>query len=279
MFNKNIETTYTTLINKDRNGICHNCTNNAKYTCPACLIRSCCLSCVEAHKKLSGCNGDRIKTLTSKLIPRSQYNEDELWTDFKFLEDTRRVIDVAVRNLHRDNVIHPNTVKKDSLIKVIKDSNKRDRTSPIPLLKKACLDRKIKIEFCPVKDMYIRKTNTTYYNKHLNIIYWKIECIFQIEDSILISGNFSEKYMLRNIILDLYKSEYSQLLNKLNIKEESELINMIENDKVEVFLSPFKSSIKPFKMNLNFTLGENLSDQTIVEYPRIKIILSNKEEH
>ena len=38
---------------------CQACGKPSKYRCPACDVRSCCLACVRAHKKASGCTGQR----------------------------------------------------------------------------------------------------------------------------------------------------------------------------------------------------------------------------
>lgn len=47
----------------NRLGTCENCgANEAKYTCPRCEYRSCCLQCVKSHKKEFDCNGIRDKT-------------------------------------------------------------------------------------------------------------------------------------------------------------------------------------------------------------------------
>jgi hypothetical protein len=46
-----------------RLGTCAQCKKNeAKYTCPRCGIRTCCLNCVKAHKQVNECDGIRDKT-------------------------------------------------------------------------------------------------------------------------------------------------------------------------------------------------------------------------
>lgn len=44
-------------------GICEQCSEvEAKYTCPQCEIKTCCLNCVNQHKKENSCSGVRVKT-------------------------------------------------------------------------------------------------------------------------------------------------------------------------------------------------------------------------
>lgn len=61
---------------KTRLGTCEKCgTNEAKYTCPRCEFRSCCLQCVNLHKKEFDCNGIRDKTRFKSV---SQFTELDL---------------------------------------------------------------------------------------------------------------------------------------------------------------------------------------------------------
>lgn len=47
----------------------------AKYTCPKCEVRTCCISCVKIHKKELECDGIRDKT---KFIPKNQFTDLDL---------------------------------------------------------------------------------------------------------------------------------------------------------------------------------------------------------
>lgn len=45
-----------------RLGKCEVCNDQeAKYTCPRCEVKTCCITCVNIHKKELGCNGQRNK--------------------------------------------------------------------------------------------------------------------------------------------------------------------------------------------------------------------------
>ena len=59
-----------------RLGTCQKCgAQEARYRCPRCEFRSCCLQCVNLHKKEFDCNGIRDKTRFKSL---SQFTELDL---------------------------------------------------------------------------------------------------------------------------------------------------------------------------------------------------------
>ncbi|KAJ1505682.1 Box C/D snoRNA protein 1, partial [Coelomomyces lativittatus] len=85
-----------------QNKLCCVCrTQPFKYKCPRCLIQSCSLTCVKIHKLELNCNGERDKT---KFISLASYDENDLYSDYTFLEDLSRMTDVFNRghNRHRD---------------------------------------------------------------------------------------------------------------------------------------------------------------------------------
>lgn len=56
--------------------ICEVCdASQAKYTCPKCEVRTCCLDCVNIHKTELECDGIRDRT---KFIPRDQFTDLDL---------------------------------------------------------------------------------------------------------------------------------------------------------------------------------------------------------
>ncbi|KAK8953347.1 hypothetical protein KSP40_PGU019046 [Platanthera guangdongensis] len=75
--------------------LCYECGSNPwKYRCPGCSIRSCSLACVNSHKKRTGCMGKRSHT---EVVPLSQFDDNLLLSDYKLLEETKRVADSARR--------------------------------------------------------------------------------------------------------------------------------------------------------------------------------------
>lgn len=56
--------------------LCEICTKNpSKYKCPGCSIRTCCLSCVKAHKERTECTG---KKQYNDVVPLSVFNDNLL---------------------------------------------------------------------------------------------------------------------------------------------------------------------------------------------------------
>ncbi|KAI8047319.1 hypothetical protein BDF21DRAFT_303251, partial [Thamnidium elegans] len=68
--------------------LCHLCKKNDwKYTCPRCLVHSCCMTCVKQHKLDTECSGIRDKT---SYVPLREYNESNMMSDYTYLEDMSR---------------------------------------------------------------------------------------------------------------------------------------------------------------------------------------------
>lgn len=57
-------------------GSCEVCNNDlAKYCCPRCEVKTCCLACVNIHKKELDCDGKKYKTGFKKL---EKFNDNEM---------------------------------------------------------------------------------------------------------------------------------------------------------------------------------------------------------
>lgn len=115
-----------------RLGTCQKCgAQEARYRCPRCEFRSCCLQCVNLHKKEFDCNGIRDKTRFKSL---SQFTELDLlsgkflfvsfiflfndllclYIDYRLLEEAGR----SVESYYRDVLKRSTRVNKE-LPKVI----------------------------------------------------------------------------------------------------------------------------------------------------------------
>ncbi|XP_039598611.1 box C/D snoRNA protein 1-like, partial [Polypterus senegalus] len=86
--------------------VCESCgSEEAKYRCPGCLTHSCSLPCVKRHKLEVGCNGMRDRVA---FVPLGKFNEMNLLSDYRFLEDVGRQTDGA----NRDDLIRKFTSNK-----------------------------------------------------------------------------------------------------------------------------------------------------------------------
>ncbi|CAN8064041.1 unnamed protein product [Agarophyton chilense] len=121
----------------------------SQYRCPACLRCSCSLACVKDHKQHYNCSGVRDKTAP---VPKRNYDEHNLISDYALLEEAKRNKDQASRNRvkHFYNPRAPNSKLPD----------------PIPKHKQRVLGRQasmrgIDLRFMP-NVFYRHRVNTTF---------------------------------------------------------------------------------------------------------------------
>lgn len=76
----------------------------AQYRCPACARCSCSLACVKDHKTHYGCTGVRDK---SAPVPKRDYNEHQVISDYSVLEEAKRKHDDVKRNRITNKVARP----------------------------------------------------------------------------------------------------------------------------------------------------------------------------
>ncbi|KAG0259729.1 hypothetical protein DFQ27_003907 [Actinomortierella ambigua] len=66
----------------------------AKYKCPGCLCQTCSLACSKQHKVDTTCSGVRSRT---HFVDRKTYSEQDMMSDYGFLQEMGRVSDNAAR--------------------------------------------------------------------------------------------------------------------------------------------------------------------------------------
>ncbi|KAG0085419.1 hypothetical protein BGZ93_001976 [Podila epicladia] len=82
---------------------------NAKYKCPGCFCQTCSLKCSKQHKLDTTCSGVRSRT---HFVERKQYSEQDMMSDYNFLEEVGRTVDNAARdNIKLDHGNNPNRKK------------------------------------------------------------------------------------------------------------------------------------------------------------------------
>ncbi|CAI5496523.1 unnamed protein product [Closterium sp. Naga37s-1] len=75
--------------------LCSQCQQDpAKYRCPGCSAATCSVPCVKAHKAASGCTGKRNR---AEFVPIGKFDDNQLVSDLRFLEDALLQYDVAKR--------------------------------------------------------------------------------------------------------------------------------------------------------------------------------------
>ena len=128
----------------------------AKYKCPACGVRTCSLVCVRAHKQRMSCSGVRDKT---KYVPMDKLGDREMFSDISFLDDVKRVRDVARRS--RPIPPRPET-NLPHFMKTLRFQARKRGTRLLFLQ----------------PGMKRRAENTTYYHRGKDQLYWRVEWDF-----------------------------------------------------------------------------------------------------
>ncbi|KAF9948088.1 hypothetical protein BGZ72_009963 [Mortierella alpina] len=78
----------------------------AKYKCPGCFCQTCSLQCSKQHKLDTTCSGVRSRI---HFVERKQYTEQDMMSDYNFLEEVGRTVDNAAReNVKLDAGLNPN---------------------------------------------------------------------------------------------------------------------------------------------------------------------------
>ncbi|KAG2375114.1 hypothetical protein C9374_010118 [Naegleria lovaniensis] len=134
-------------------------TLESKYTCPGCSIKYCSMECFKNHKTTSKCTGKRD---TTKYIDLKEFNDRHLKSDYNFLENLQsqtfhwsRQRDLEKIDSHTYQYHHPKVRE----------------------LQYRATQKGIRMELMP-QGMSKREQNTSYYNKKLDKIFWRLEFIF-----------------------------------------------------------------------------------------------------
>ncbi|XP_015518641.2 box C/D snoRNA protein 1 [Neodiprion pinetum] len=242
---------------------------SAKYTCPKCEVRTCCLDCVKIHKKELDCDGIRDKT---KFVPLKAFTDLDVLSDYRLLEEVGRSVD----SFQRD------------------PSKKYTRLGNLPVhlhkLKTAVHHRNTKLEFLP-QNFSRHKINTTYYKWKTNELFWRIEWIFPQAENMKHNDN-------RVLETERLSTILGRVLDPLTIETEgSESIEVINlkiayREKLQYYRAAGFSNIKVLlkaekvkrcdsrfhELNLTETLNENLENKTIIEFPVFYVILKDHSD-
>lgn len=79
--------------------MCEICaTNEFKYKCPRCLMKTCSLDCCRKHKIERDCNGQQDRT---KFVDKEEFDDRVMLNDYRFLEEQSRFVDNVQRTLEQ----------------------------------------------------------------------------------------------------------------------------------------------------------------------------------
>lgn len=239
--------------------------NKAKYTCPKCEVRTCCLECVHIHKRELECNGIRDKT---KFKPLKSFTDLDVLSDYRLLEEVGRTIE---------------QLKRDPFKKCTRLSN-----LPVHLhkLQAAAFKRKTSLQFMP-QHFSRHKDNTTFLNWKTNELYWRIEWIFpQAESTKWITERALESTRLSTLIEEVLdpvksfdsKNDIEELNLRMRLNDRLQFYQAASLSGIKVLLKAekvVKSELRFYELDVTLTLKENLENKTIIEFPIVYVILKD----
>ncbi|KAF7243447.1 Box C/D snoRNA protein 1 [Varanus komodoensis] len=224
-------------------------TEEAKYRCPRCMKYSCSLACVKKHKTVFTCNGIREKTA---FVSMNEFNDLNLLSDYRFLEDVGRLADTAARDesSHRP--------KSNKFVNFLKNRARRYsiclQTLPIGFTK--------------------RRENSTYFSNKEHKFYWHLKLVFPHSDATFTEKRVPDDKPLCDILkpyIDAHESNpviYQRLkIYAISPKSDIQILMKVEKRP--------NSSIRYEELDANKGLLENLKGKVIIEYPTLHVVLQN----
>lgn len=239
----------STKLSPKQAPLCEECRQNpSKYKCPGCSIRTCCLSCVKAHKEHTACTG---KKQYNDVVPLSFFNDNLLLSDYNMLEDVKRVAESGRR---------------------FRFKTPPHFRLPFPLksLRSAASSRRTKLLFFS-SGMSKREKNQTYYNYRKKYISWTIEWRFGSTDVVLMDHGIHESRSLVSVLENhLRPGPWKHQLRQFCEQP-------LDSLKLFIRKSP-KGSKSPFQeLDLKSSIREQLANLVILEYPVIHVFLPSQK--
>lgn len=285
------QTTTTSPINACQE--CH--LQPSLYQCPGCRIRTCCLSCCQAHKIRTKCTGKRPR---SDFLPLCHMSDNSLRSDYFFLEEVLTQMPRAskVAKVLSVKQLQPcNQSKRTPKSTPKQSTSTRVQSSPLLLsntnsntLKKSkrllhqATKRNITLKILP-SFMERHQTNTSWYCGPRDMITWKVECIVLLPSSFLSSNNTTtQSQQPKKMVLNLMISEHQENLweyirTKLGQQEKDAVIppTITSPPLYKLFLKRLPSPanqpryIEITSESSSCTLRTALEGKTIIEHPTL----------
>ncbi|KAK3825513.1 MAG: hypothetical protein J3Q66DRAFT_106161 [Benniella sp.] len=262
----------------------------AKYKCPGCFCQTCSLRCSKQHKQDTTCTGVRSRT---HFIDRKRYNEQNMMSDYNFLEEVGRTVDNAAReNLKLDPGLHQKR-KRDNGSKEKNKNNQEEakHVSVTELSLKAAqdLERQAPGNSETYRDKQLlmhvrkrgaqlirmaaglkkRKDNTTHWKDKSNKILWTVEWLFpEMETPRRILEHKNED---SNTLTDLF----TRILTDESNKDLAEKYPQDVQDQCRFyFVIPLRHANQPalYPLRNKDSLLEALKFKKVLEYPTILVV-------
>lgn len=242
-----------------RLGLCEVCnTGQAKYTCPKCEVKSCCLKCINIHKKELNCDGIRDRT---KYVALRKMTKMDMMSDYYFLEEATRFVDDR---------------KRDK----IKRFTRYNKNLPTQLFRLRCAarDRGTAIRFL-LPNFTRNQQNTTQLNFKTGVIHWRLEWNFPNAEGLV----FTDERCDENEKLYVLMNKYLETTNGVDFpgKNKLEFYQSRGLNQLKVLLKAEgikRSRNRFFELDPKHSLKEAFKGKTIVEFPSLYILFKESTD-
>lgn len=232
--------------------------SDARYRCPGCHMQTCSVSCVKQHKQISGCTGQRDKT---SYVPIREFTETHLLSDYRFLEEAGRKVDIASKDARR---FHSKSrpIRVTTFLKHARQRGVDLRLMPYPMTK--------------------RKINTSIYQYASKSVHWRVEWVFPHEQLTFIDKGFKDSQLLTEGVerhiqayLQSHTSSCLQASNAVQIHPDLSLYTEEGGHSYHILMKveglPGKKE-RFYKMDIDKSLCDNLCGKRVIEFPRLLVI-------
>ncbi|KAG7373508.1 hypothetical protein IV203_034232 [Nitzschia inconspicua] len=158
--------------------LCQECElQSSIYQCPACQLRTCSLSCCQAHKKRTQCSGKRQR---SEFLPLCRMSDQSLRSDYFFLEEVLNQVMPRARKVAKlaesQNDINDNNKRTLHNQRRVSHSKKTPNPKKSRRLVQKAQQRNITLQLLP-PFMERHTKNTSWYCGPRDMITWKVEWV------------------------------------------------------------------------------------------------------
>ncbi|KAL5457277.1 hypothetical protein EMCRGX_G034525 [Ephydatia muelleri] len=212
-----------------------------KYKCPKCDRKSCSLSCVKQHKTEYGCDGTRSKT---SFVPLSEFSDNHLLSDYNFLEDVNRYLECNERDPIR--LLNREPKPKYHMSQKLKlEASRRE----IDFIQLSCAFEK-------------HKANTSRVVKGKGPRHCDVEYL---------DTNVCEDELLVNVLNKYIHPTSSDPVARHRL--ETYVMAGLEGVKLFMKAEMSSSCARYYPLDMSKSLGDNLSQKTVVEFPEFHVVL------
>eukprot|EP00079_Xenopus_tropicalis_P008551 XP_002931747.2 PREDICTED: box C/D snoRNA protein 1 [Xenopus tropicalis] len=240
----------------------------AKYKCPRCMKYSCSLPCVKKHKTEVNCSGLRDK---AAFVPMSKFNEINLLSDYRFLEDTSRLVDCGARDRlfpRHTTIISLSLSLSSGFINNIGECI--SRSVELNLLKNRARRHNIDLKILPI-GFTKRRVNSTFFHKKEQRFYWHLKLIFPQSHA-----EYTEKRVPDNKILNTILEKYIDSANSDPVIRQRLKTYVMSQSGVKVYMKLEQGKCNParfYELDPSESLLKNLEKKTVIEYPTLYVVL------